>query len=153
MLTTRLDMHKRLELLNNRATYLSKELDLIEEEVGLLTKLRTLYNTTREDPIDDAPDNTHISESLSAYSPKPVVPSIDVSGKHARNGNSDKILALIATGPATYNELLSASGFTKRQLSDSLYSLKKKDQIDKQGTTYMLKALSNALTKGDKHDI
>lgn len=142
-MSTRLDIKKRWELLTARSKFLENELTTIEKELDILKELKTLYNSTSEDPIDDAWDNKHLVDK----EPTPQVTqhfTEKILKKNAQNGNSDKIFSLISTGPTTYNELLAASGLAKGQLSDGLHTLKKKRAIIKEGLVYRVTTESDS---------
>jgi predicted transcriptional regulator len=128
---TKVKLDDRLELLNNRATFLYKELERIEKEVDLLTQLRTLYNTTAEDPIDDAPDN-HADRYADAVKTEQATEPIVKRKSTAKNGNIFRVLKVLSdNGPATYGDIETKTGLDWKQISGSIRYLEKRGLVNR----------------------
>ncbi len=122
METTRIDITKRYELINNRSAYLkaeieamSKELEAIGKEAEILKQLKELYASTPHDAIDE-------------YRTQPPVRpqnAVKASGK----SQLDSIMELLATGEVTRQEIIRELGYTGDQVAKAIFQLKKNGKV------------------------
>ena len=120
---TRLDPKDRLELITNRISYVTAELEKWQDELIVLTREKELL-VGLMDLYAEAPERIDDERAamVKRQSNGKVVGLAKPSAEHT-------IVSLLATGQASRQDLISASGLTPSSISSALHRLVRKGMV------------------------